>query len=91
MLSRVSRWRRGADRRVGKEILVLSLDVSNEIEKRETGPSGFSWESMVNLRGPRGSHVNCSPRLLPAPPRSRSATAYLAKSPQDYRVRARDQ
>lgn len=54
MFSRVSRWRRGADRRVGKEILVLSLDVSNEIERRETGPSGFSWESMANPRGPRG-------------------------------------
>lgn len=87
----MSRWRRGADRRVGKEILILSLDVSNEVERRETGPSGFSWESMANPRGPRGLHVNCSPRLLPAPPQSRSATADLAKSLQDYQVRARDQ
>ena len=54
MFSRVSRWRRGADRRVGKEILVSSLNVSNEVERRETGPSGFSWESMANPRGPRG-------------------------------------
>ena len=42
MFSRMSRWRRGTDRRVGKEILVLSLDVSNEMETCETGPSGFS-------------------------------------------------
>ena len=54
MFSRVSRWRRGADRRAGKEILVSSLNVSNEVERRETGPSGFSWESMANPRGPRG-------------------------------------
>jgi hypothetical protein len=50
----VSRWRHGADRRVGREILVLSLDVPNEMERREIGPSRFSWESMANPREPRG-------------------------------------
>jgi len=59
-----------------------------DVKQGRLGFHGSLWQI---LEGLGGSHVNCSPRLLPAPPQSRSATADLAKSPQDYRVRARDQ